>query len=85
LKGIVKNNIKLPYMSEENCANCSNAFDTEWLVTKCPDCGEKVVSCNACDNERCGDCDMGNKFRLYGTKEDKVESKRGIRFKQLKQ
>jgi len=61
------------HRSEECCSTCEEIFDTNTITTKCPDCGDLVVSCNACDNLDCVMCHDGNHFNLYGT--DRKESK----------
>lgn len=55
------------FWSEECCSECEEIFDTKNIVTKCPDCGKEVVSCNACDCVECAGCILGSNFNLYGT------------------
>ena len=40
------------FRSEENCAECGCVFDTNHIISECPECRKQVISCNACGN--CG-------------------------------
>ena len=65
---MAENSTRLRIESEEQCCHCSNAFMTKTVTTACPECGESVVSCNACvmsssDGPVCGDCIRGSRFK----------------------
>ena len=50
-------------LSEEFCSHCDNVFDVDPdKLSLCPNCGEILVPCNACeDHTKCG-----NECQFYG-------------------
>ena len=48
--------------SEEWCGECDTTFLTDTIVSICPNCKEVVISCDNCDNLRCGNCFYGKNF-----------------------
>ena len=52
---------KLAIDSEEECSACGYVFDAYSVRDKCPQCGEIVIACNACERQtECLKCDEGS-------------------------
>ena len=57
-------NKTIPYLSTEDCSSCDKHFITDKMLSRCPYCGHRVISCNACVSQSCSNCDNGSEFRI---------------------
>ncbi len=58
----------LGFSSEEYCAECDYVFNTPFIISTCPRCHKRVISCNACLNSaignRCSICRNASMFKI---------------------
>lgn len=59
----VEDNKDIGHISTEMCGDCGAEFETSEVVNVCPDCGYTDISCNACTNDCCDDCENGCMFQ----------------------